>query len=152
MDVYFSNFINKSDISTNEDFSEPNGSLSFSIYYDFAKLLPSSRDRLYIESINRGIQDLKLQKEDQEERLRLDITNYITDINNSLKNIERLTSTLDILIQNQSQLKENYILGKASYLELENVEDKFRDISLEIISEKYMYQNRLAYLNYIISK
>lgn len=152
LDVYYNNSINKSDISTNEDFSEPNGSLAFSIYYDFAKLLPNSRDRLYLESINRDIEDLKLQKEDQEERLRLDIANYITDINNSLKNIESLTSTLDILTQNQTQLKKNYIQGKASYLEFEDVENKFREISLDVISEKYLLQIRLTSLNYIISK
>lgn len=152
LSINFYNSVRKSDIFENGNFSEPSGALTFSMYYDFAKLLPNSRSRLYLESLDRDIKSLELYKESLTEDILLDITNNITDMNNSLMILSELDSTVELVKKTLKQVDSDYLSGRGSFLELVDSEDTYRRVNLELLEEKYRYNNRLMQLIYLTSK
>lgn len=134
-----------------ENFTDDNGMFALSLVYSFDALLPNSKQRMEIETIERSIADIGYQRSALLDGIRLQITNHINSLNNSLNIQKGLELTVDLAEKTLGKIQEAYKAGTADLLEVENQENEYKKARLELLREKYNYNSTLMKLETIIS-
>lgn len=137
----------------NESWSDldDQGSFKLKMMYSFDALFPNSKQRMEIEAIERSITDIGYQRSALLDGIRLQITNHINSLNNSLKIQKGLELTVDLAKKTLEKIQEAYKAGTADLLEVENQENEYKKARLELLREKYNYNSTLIKLETIIS-
>lgn len=134
-----------------DNFTSDSGMFSFSVIYSFTGLLPGSEERMELEDIKRNLQDNILQQESLLNGLRLQITNHIEALNNSMTIQKGLELTEILAKKTLDKVEIAYKTGIADLLEVENVQNEYKKARIELLKEKISYTNSLLKLEAIIS-
>ncbi len=134
-----------------DNFSDDSGALSFSVIYSFNALFPNSKERIELEKIDRSIMDTDLQVDSLNSGLKLQITNYISILNNSIKIQEGLKLTVLLAEKSLGQVKQAYDAGTSKLIDVESAENEYKKSRLELLKEKFNYTHNLLKLEAIIS-
>ncbi|MGL1891062.1 MAG: TolC family protein [Spirochaetaceae bacterium] len=133
-----------------DNFTDDGGALQFSVVYYFNALFPNSKERMEIEAIDRSIEDTNLQNEALSDGLKLQITNYISILNNSVKIQEGLKLTVLLAKKSLGQVQQAYDAGTTQLIDVESAENEYKKSRLELLKEKFNYANNLIRLEAII--
>jgi len=139
-----------SDFNLN-NFGDDTGSFSITASYPIHNLFPNSSARLDLENIDRSITDIKLQKKALIDGLKMEISNYISILDNSVRIQEGLELTVMLAQKSLSQVKQAYWAGTAQLIDVESAENEYKKSRLELLKEKYNYTHNLISLETIIS-
>lgn len=134
-----------------DNFSDDSGKFSFSLLYSFNALFPNSSERIELEKISRSISDIELQSESLINGLRLQITNYISTLNNSMNIQEGLKLTVLLAEKSLGKIEQSYSAGTSTLLEVENAQNEYKKARLELLKEKFNYNSNKLKLEAIIS-
>lgn len=133
-----------------DNFADDAGNLTLGLFYSFGALFPQSAERIEIEEIDRSIRDMRLQEESILDGMKLQVTNYIDTLNNSLKIQEGLQLTVLLAEKSLNIIEIAYRSGTAVLLEVENAQNEYKTARLELLKEKYNYINNKLKLEAII--
>lgn len=134
-----------------DNFFDDTGKLSVSILYSLHSLFPNSSARMEQRKIEQSIKDTELQGEALIDGLKLQITNYISVLNNSIKIQEGLKFTVLLAEKSLGQVKQAYDAGTAKLIDVESAENEYKKSRLELLKEKFNYTHNLLNLEAIIS-
>lgn len=135
-----------SDRFDTDNFLDDMGELSVSMFYSFDSLFPNSAERLSLEEIDRSITDADLQGKALLDGLKLQITNLIATLNNSLEIQEGLELTVLLAKKSLDSTEQAYKSGTSKLLEVESAQNEYKKARLELLTEKYKYINSLLEL------
>lgn len=138
------------DLFDTDLYSDDSGSFSVTMLYSFDSLLPNSSARMEIEKVKRSINISRLRGESLLEGLKLQVTNYVSILNNSIKIQEGLGLTVLLAEKSLGKVQQAYAAGTAQLLEVESAENEYKKARLELLKEKFNYNNNLLKLESII--
>lgn len=125
--------------------------INIGISYNFAKLLPNSSEREWLRYNDLRISLLELRYKESLDDIQGEITNYVGRINTSQMKLAELETTLIITKEILDAVKEDYNSGNALYIELEDAEDVYRNIQIDIVEENYNYNHYIKTLKSMTS-
>ncbi len=137
------------DLFDTDLYSDDSGSFSVTMLYSFDSLLPNSSARMEIEKVKRSIKISRLQGESLLDGLKLQVTNYVSILNNSIKIQEGLELTVLLAEKSLGKVQQAYAAGTAQLLEVESAENEYKKARLELLKEKFNYNSNLLKLESI---
>lgn len=134
-----------------DDYADDSGYAYIYLYYEFSALFPNSSERIALEKIDNSISDTLMQKEVVLDNLKLQITNYILTLNNSLKVQDGLKLTVTLAERNLKMVEDSYSAGTSKLIEVESAQNEYKKARLELLKEKFNYNSNKLNLEVIIS-
>lgn len=134
-----------------ENFLDDTGSFTVALIYSFDSLFPGSKERMEVKGLDRKVLDLNLQRSALVDGLKVQVTNSINSLNNSLKMQKGLELTVDLARKTLEKVEVAYKAGTAQLLEVENAENEYKKARVELLREKFNYTMTSMKLNTIIS-
>lgn len=133
-----------------DNFIDDYGSFTFSLFYDFTPLLPNSSEREELKSLDRSLMDINLQQKELLDNLKLQITNLLSSLNNSMEIQRGLVLTVDLSKRTLEMTENSYKRGSSQLLEVENANNEYNKARLELLRERINYYNAFIELESLI--
>lgn len=125
--------------------------MNLSIYYNFAKLLPNSKERGWLSNNNLRISSLELRYKESLNDIQGKISTLVGSIKTSAMKSTELESSLRVTKEILDGVKEDYLNGKALFIELELAENSYRNVQINVVNEKFNYNRYIIKLRSMVS-